>query len=227
MIKFKIDSSNFNLDDVVEGLRNRFKSALAATMGTVEQEARNIAASKLRTGLKNWNQGFKVEKVTDDMFLIVVEGQLANWMEDGIRVGEISDAIMKGNRAQHNKAEGKNYVDVPIAKDADSAGNISLGKKGGPVVNVKAFKSADDLMKNINSSDYKKGGIKQKQVIANRVKDIIKNVEPKTNSASYLTIRRVSDKSKWPSSPFAGAKVLDKLDKYIDDNIGQIIERFI
>lgn len=227
MFKFKFDTSDFDTSEILDGFRSRFKTATSSLMGQVKQEGERYAGTKLKKGLGSWKKGFRVDRVTDDFYLISVEGKMASWMEDGIKTGEISKDIMHGNRAESNKGEGKNYVDVPIAKDADAAGSMSLGKKGGPSVNVKAFANADSLMKFINTSDWKKGGIKQKQVVQSRVKDIIKNVEPKSGKVSYLTIRRVTDKSVWPKSPFAGAKVLDHLDKYINANIDQIFERFL
>lgn len=227
MLKFKFDTTDFDTSEIVSGLKVRVQSAFSSMMAEVNQEGQRFASSKLKKGLGNWRKGFKMHKVTDDLYLISVEGRLANWMEDGIKTGEVSKAIMSGNRAESNKAEGKNYVDVPITKDADAAGNMSLGKKGGPTVNIKSFANADQLMKFINTSDWKRGGTTQKQVIQSRVKDIIKNVEPKTGKASYLTIRRVTDKSIWPKTPFGGAKVLEHLDKYIDANIDKILSRFI
>lgn len=227
MFKFKFDTSDFDTSEIVEGFRSRFKAATAAMVADVNQEGRSYASTKLKVGLGNWNKGFKVHKVNDDFYVVSVEGKLAGWMEDGIKAGEVSKAIMQGNRAEVNKSEGKNYVDVPIMKDADAAGNMTLGKKGGPTVNVKAFANADQLMKNINASDWKRGGLKQKQVVQSRVKDIIKNVQPKTGKVSFLTIRRVTEKSTWPKSPFEGAKVLEHLDKYIDNNMDKILERFL
>jgi len=225
--KFKFDTSDFDVGEIVDGFRDRFKSATAAAMADAKQEAQRYASSKLKKGLGHWNKGLKMHKVSDDFYVISIEGQMAKWMEDGIKAGEISKAIMSGNRADSNKAEGKNYVDVPIAKDADAAGNMTLGKKGGPTVNIKAFANADQLMKSINTSDWKKGGIKQKQVVQSRVKDIIKNVTPATGKVSFMTIRRVTSKSVWPRSPYAGAKVLEHLDQYIDANFDKILARFM
>lgn len=224
-LKLKFDDVKF--DDVVDGLRDRFKAAVNATMEDAQAEAQAMASRRLRVGLKKWTDGFRFHKVSDEFYVISIEGKLANWMEDGIEPGEVSKAIMAGNRAEHNQGEGKNYVDVPIAKDADEMGNISLGKKGGPKVNVKAFANADQLMKYMNSSDWKKGGVKKKQVMASRVKDIIKNTEPTTGKTSYVTIRRVTPESQWPKSPFQGAHVLDDLGFHIEQNFGKILERFL
>lgn len=224
-LKLKFDDVKF--DDIVDGLRDRFKTAVNATMEDAQQEAQAMAARRLKVGLKKWTDGFRFHKVSDEFYVISIEGQMASWMEEGIQPGEVSRAIMQGNRAEANQGEGKNYVDVPIAKDADEMGNISLGKRGGPKVNVKAFANADALMKNINSSDWKKGGVKQKQVVASRVKDIIKNTSPKTGTTSYMTIRRVTPSSQWPKSAFKGAHVLDDLGYHIEQNFGKILERFL
>lgn len=226
-MRLKLKFEDVKFDDVVDGLRERFKAAVNATMEDAKQEAESMAARKLKVGLRKWTQGFRFHKVSDEFYVISIEGKMAMWMEDGIQPGEVSRSIMSGNRAEANQGEGKNYVDVPIAKNADDMGNMSLGKKGGPKVNVQAFANADAMLKHINSSDWKKGGIKQKQVIASRVKDIVKNTEPKTGSTSYMTIRRVTPSSMWPRSPFQGAKVLDDLGTHIDQNFAKILERFL
>ena len=226
MLKLKADLSDLNLDDFVEGVKSRFKSAVAVTVAQAKEDADKLASSKLKGGLEKWRNGFKVHRISDDMYLISIEGQLANWMEDGIQVGEISKAIMHGNRAESNKAEGKNYVDVPITKDADAAGNISLGKSG-TKLNVKAFASADALTKYMSSSDWKNGGIKKEKIVQQRIKDVLKVTKTEGKSPSYMTIRRVTPSSVWPSSPFSGAKVLDDLDRLINDNFEQILQRFL
>jgi len=226
MFKFKFDTSDFDASEIVDGFRSRFKSAVAALVSDVNSEADKVASLKLKVGLKKWKEGFKINKVTDDFYIISVTGQLANWMEQGMQAGEVSKAIMQGNRAEHNKSEGKNYVDVPIARDADAAGNMTLGKKG-PKVNVSAFKNADDLIKNVTFSDWKRGGVRQEKRIISRVQDIIKSTKPETGETNYLTIRRVTDKSQWPKTPFQGAKVLESLDTYIENNFDKILERMM
>lgn len=224
-IKFQFDNVSF--DDLVDGLQSKFKAAVSETMEGVQTQAQDLAAARLKTGLNKWKQGFRFHKVSDEFYIVSVEGQMAMWMEDGIEPGEVSRAIMSGNRAEVNASQGKNYVDVPIATNADEAGNISLGTSG-TKVNVKAFANADQLMKSITSSDWKKGGVKQKQVMHSRVKDIIKNTEPKqSGSTSYMTIRRVTSKSQWPKSPFKGAKVLDDLGDQLEQNFTQILERIL
>lgn len=220
-IKFNVDT---DLSGIVEGLQERFKTGMSAVMTEANDHAMHYASQKLRTGLSKWIKGYKVNKVSDEWYVISIEGQMANWMEDGMEAGELSKAIMSGNRASSNKAEGKNYVDVPIAKDSD---NLTVGGKSGPKLSVKAFKDADSMMKSFTTSDWKKGGTKQKQAMVNRVKDIVKNQDTKTGTTSYMTIRRVSEKSMWPKSPTSGAKVLDETANYLEQNFVTIMERYL
>lgn len=232
MFKFKFDKSSLDFSDVIDGLKDRVTAAFSAAMAEVNIEARRIADEKLKSASakQNWNRGFKLERLDDDNYLLMVEGVLANWMEEGIEVGEVSKSILGGNRAEANAAEGKHYVDVPIAKDADQAGNISLGKKAEPKINVRAFKDADALVKHINSSDWKRGGIKKKQVLNRRVQDLIHSFESQSGQVkhSYLTIRRLSANSKpWPKTPFKGAHVLDDLGSFLEHNIDRILERYL
>jgi hypothetical protein len=225
-MKLKLSFDDVDFSEVVDGIRDRFQAGVGALMSEADGYAKREASRRLKRGLSKWLNGFKINKVSNDFYIISIDGKLANWMEDGIQPGEISRAIMSGNRADVNRGEGKNYVDVPIAKDADAMGEITLGKSG-PKVQVSAFKDADSMLKSITTSDWKKGGTKKKQVIASRVQDIIKNVEPPTGKVSYLTIRRVTDDSMWPKSPFQGAKVLDDLGLYLENNFDKILERYL
>lgn len=221
MIKFdfKLDLTENELGDL---LRTRMHSALNVLMAEVASKGKALAAEKLKEGLEHWQRGFNVHKVDEDFFIVSVDGKLANWMEDGIKTGEVSKAIMSGNRAQINKGQGKDYVDVPFEKGVDANGNI--GKTG---VNIRAFANAEQLSKAVSFSDYKKRGIRQEQRVMSRVQEIIKSVEPKSSETKFLTIRRVTDDSVWPSSPFKGAKVLEDLSTFINENFDIIMARLI
>ena len=211
-IEFELDLSE---DELIDGIRANFHSAVNRTVGLVQNHARFLASKKLKAGLKHWEKGFAVDKITEGTWMISMTGRLANMMEDGIKVGELKDLILNGNRARINKAQGKDYVDVPIPLNADAVTGV-LGKTS---VSVQHFKDADAVMKNIKVSDWAKGGIKNEKRITQRVQDVIKSRKPNENAADsqYMVIRRVSAKSKgWPTSPFAGAKVFEALDSYLE-----------
>lgn len=229
--KVKLD---LNVDDIVSEIEPKLKAAGAATASTVYQRGFEFAKQAFgSSGFKNWSKGYKFAKVEDGLYVISIEGKLANMMEDGIQTGEISKLIMGGNRAQHNKAEGKDYVDVPIHKDADSAGNISIS---GQKFQVQNFKSADDLMKQFSKPEKKavkfsRGkGVEQEDRIVARAKKIeglIKSDNPADGSTAYMTIRRVTDDSVWPSSPYSGGKVLDQLDLEVERIFATMIDTFL
>ena len=221
-------------DDLISEIKPKLDAAGAATASAVFQRGLEFARQAFGTsGFKNWSKGYKFSKVEDGLYVISVQGKLANMMEDGIETGEISKMIMDGNRAQHNKAEGKNYVDVPIHKDADSAGNISIQ---GQKFQVQGFKNADEMMKqfskpenkNIKFSRGKEVEQEQRMVArAKKIKGLIKSQNPKDGSTAYMTIRRVGENSVWPASPYPGGKVLDKLDLEVERIFATMIETFI
>lgn len=221
-------------DDLISEIKPKLDAAGAATASAVFQRGLEFARQAFGTsGFKNWSKGYKFAKVEDGLYIISVEGKLANMMEDGIETGEISKMIMDGNRAQHNKAEGKNYVDVPIHKDADSAGNISIQ---GQKFQVQGFKNADEMMKqfskpenkNVKFSRGKEVEQEQRMVArAKKIEGLIKSQNPKDGSTAYMTIRRVGENSVWPASPYPGGKVLDKLDLEVERIFGMMLEAFL
>ncbi len=230
-IKAKLD---LKVDDIVADLEPKVKAAGAATANALYMKGLEYARQSFgASGFKNWSKGYKFAKIEAGLYVISVEGKLANMMEDGIETGEISKMIMDGNRAQHNKAEGKNYVDVPIHKDADSAGNISIQ---GQKFQVQGFKNADEMMKqfskpenkNVKFSRGKEVEQEQRMVArAKKIEGLIKSQNPKDGSTAYMTIRRVGENSVWPASPFPGGKVLDKLDLEVERIFATMIEAFL
>lgn len=230
-IKSKLD---FKADDIISEVEPKLKMAGSATASAVYQKGLEFARQAFgSSGFKNWSKGYKFAKVEDGLYIISLEGKLANMMEDGIETGEISKMIMGGNRAQHNKAEGKNYVDVPIHKDADSSGNISIQ---GQKFQVKGFKNADEMMKQFSKPENKQvkfsrgKEVEQEQRMVSRAKKIeglIKSQNSKDNSSAYMTIRRVGKDSVWPASPYSGGKVLDRLDLEVERIFATMIDTFI
>jgi hypothetical protein len=229
--KFKL---KLNVKDITEDIEPQLKQAGAATASAAYYRGLELAKSGFgSSGFKNWSKGYKFNKVDDGMYVIAVEGKLANMMEDGINTGEISEMLMKGTRASINKAQGKDYVDVPFHKDADAAGSVSIQ---GQKFQVQGFKNADEMMKQFSkpqskSVSFTKGsGIEKENRMISRAKklqDLIKSEDQKKGSTSYLTIRRVSEDSVWPASPYAGQKVLDKLSLEVEQIFAKMLETFV
>ena len=223
MLKFDFE---FDIDykDIKDALESRLKAATAYTAGATAQKAKDLAAQRLKSGLKLWNQGFSIDRIDDGFWVITIKGKLANMMEDGIKVDEIRKMVLGGNRAAHNRAEGKDYVDIPMAKDVD----MVSGQIRGTRINVAQFKNADEVLKSITFSDWKKGGVITKDRILRRVQDVIKSRTPETGKTQYLTIRRISSKGQpFPKNPFEGARVLEDLDNFIETTFEKGLRKFI
>lgn len=222
-LEFELD---FTEDEIVDGIRSNFNAAVANTVKLAQGRAHQIASQKLKSGLKFWEKGFAVDKITEGTWMITMTGKMANMMEEGFGTGEIKKMILSGNRAQYNKGQGKNYVDVPVHLDADSM----TGQVGKTKVSIQQFKDADAVIKSVKMSDWAKGGIKKENRITQRVNDVIKSRKPKDSDASsqYMVIRRVSAKSKgWPVNPFAGARVFEALDLYLEQAFEQSLEMLL
>lgn len=215
---------DLNMQDIQNDLKNRLKMTLSTFRPVLESKGRELAAKKLSTGLKHWDRGFSVNLVDENTCVCVLSGKLANWMESGMQVGDISKAVLAN--AKKVSKSGAKYADIPFIKEADSAGFIHSKKNVGTSANpeyqsykvhVSAFKDADSL-----SQAFSKAPRKTTQ----RVQNIIKST--KGGKSNYLTIRRVSSAGKpWPSSPTKKAEVFEDLARFIDDNISDILERFM
>jgi hypothetical protein len=230
-IKVKL---NTNVEDLAAELEPKVKLAGAATAQQLHQRGVELAKQGFGTsGFKHWSKGYKFAKVDDGMFIISVEGRFANMMEDGIATGEISKMIMNGPRAGHNKAQGKDYVDVPIHKDADAAGQVSIQ---GEKFQVQAFKSADEMLKHFSKPERtpvmftrgKNVGPAEDRIVSRskKLENLIKSENPKGGSTAYMTLHRVSEKSVWPKSPYAGQHVLDKLSLEVEHIFATMLNNF-
>lgn len=230
-IKAKLELS---AEQLVSGFKEKLALIGSATASALYDRGRQLASQSFgRSGFAKWNQGYKFSKIDDGIYVISVEGKLANMMEDGIKTGEISKMIMEGPRAQFNKAQNKNYVDVPIGKDADSNGTISIQ---GQKLQVQAFKSSDDLMAAFSKPEKKqvkfsaRPGVREEERIVQRAKAVeglIRSQKPNSNQTSYMVLKRVTDESTWPSSPYQGQDILGKLDLEVQKTFDTIVERLI
>lgn len=210
-------------EEVLEGVEAKVHMVTAYAAGVVAQKARELASQRLKSGLKLWDKGFSVHRIEPGHWVISITGKLANMMEDGIQVDEIRKMILGGNRAQVNKAEGKNYVDVPFMKDANAMRQLVSSSN----LDIKKFKSADELRRSIKFSDMKNGGIREENRLLKRVDNIIKSRKEESPKTQFLTIRRVSPKGKpFPENPFHGARVLDELDRELELAFDRGLRRF-
>lgn len=223
MIKFdaKLD---LNVDDIVNPIKKELDQALSATSVLVAEKAKQQASKSLKSGLKHWEKGFSVNRIGEGEWIISLTGKLAEMMEEGFTPQEYKNLILDGNRAKHNKAQGKDYVDVPIALNADAM----TGKIGRTEISVQHFRSADDILKTFTKSSAPKGvGVEAQLTRYNRVKDVISNKPPKGGKSSYLLIRRLTRDSKWPDHTYQGAKVFESIDSYIETAFMESLNKFV
>lgn len=217
-VDFQLDAS-----ELTEGIDKHLEAVTATVAGVVGEKAKEIASRKLKSGLKWWEKGFSIDNVGDGVWVLSITGKLAEMMEDGFGPGAISDLILGGNRYKHNKAQGKNYVDVPLPKQVITQNQTIQGTS----IRVAQFTDIQEFQKQFTFSDYKKGGVKNKKRLVKRVGDVIQTRKNEKSDASFMTIRRLTPNSKWPEHPFSGAKVFDALDHDIETAFDKALQKLM
>jgi hypothetical protein len=232
---------DFNYKDLASELSSELDQALIETKTKLANEAYKEgfthAHKKLgKSGFSLWSKDYKIEPGNDGEFIISITGKLAEAIDRGWNVGEISKMLMDGPRASFNRGEGKNYVDVPISKDADSKGMFNIPGLG--KVQVTKFKNAHDV--EAQFSQGRSGPPKTMQRIVERAKkenlaknatkdqqkavqNLIKSTDPATKTTTHLMIKRVTDKSMWPKTHTKGPEALKIVGKYFEDNFDRIL----
>lgn len=214
-MKFTLELGNLERE-LVASIKDRFYDSFEAAANQANQDAMAEAQSKLKSGLSKWIEGYTFKKLGKGVYVLAISGQLPGMMENGIDVGEISKMIMGGNRAKHNAAEGKDYVDVPMAKDG---------------MQVNFHTDADSMVqsfqrKEVKFSDLRRGGVRKENRMVRRMQDSVIESRKELNdpNPSFLTIRRVTDKSVWPKQRFEGAQAFDEAARKFADNFTRIFE---
>ena len=220
-----VDLTAKELEEAITPNLNMVAGVASVEVGNKMQE---LAAASLKSGLEHWQKGFKVDKVSDDLYILSLEGKLANMMEDGFSGKEFVNMIMNGNRAKTNKAAGKPYVDVPMPM-FQGGGIVEDKYDGTGSVHINQFRSGADVIKSVTTSDWKKGGTKNVNKLQQRVKDIIRNRESQQKDAklSFVTIRRVTANSEWKSWRGAHVFTMAELDSYTDTAFQVALEKLI
>ena len=213
-LSFKLDLGDLERE-LVAGIKQKFDAAFEASANKADQEAQAYAASKLKSGLSKWIDGYSFKRISKDMYVLAISGELADMMEDGIEVGQISKMIRSGNRWTHNVAEGKDYVDVPMPDNN---------------VTVNFHKDADSLTKSFQSKEIKlsdlKTGVRKETRLVKRVNAMAIESRKTMNdpNPAFLSIRRVTKDSVWPKQKFQGAKSFEEAAKNFADNFTQMLE---
>jgi hypothetical protein len=206
------------LQKLIEEIKRRTQVGVKNLIADMfPNKVQELVETKLKSdsAKKNWLNGFHFETVVEgESYLVALTGKLALWMEDGFKPGEISNAILNGSRAKYNKETGKKYVDVPLP-----ASGISIQK----------FRNADEAIQNVKPKEFTAtspgGSIGQAGALNARVKDIIKSQAGTNIKPSYLTIKRVTQDSKWPEQGWDGAQIFKALEEYFAQHVHEYVQR--
>ena len=224
---FKLTGDVDFISDLEKEITDAAEQAVSDTIGKLESKMREKAGRNLSSGsFDRWDKGFSVDEVANNTYVITLEGSIANIIDKGWKAGEISDNIMKGPRATYNKAQGKDYVDVPIGVEKpaflDADGLMSQFKK-----QSYRFSNSGQPGKpatRVESRETRRLNKKAQNQVEDRLKNIIESRKSLATPSKYLVIKRVNNNTQWPKSPIPGAGTFE--DNPVND-IGSYFEEFL
>lgn len=214
---YKLDISIDQLGkELISEIKDKAQRAFTKTAIKASFHAQSLAASKLDDSREIWKRGFKVIYKTNGEFVMQMDGELANLIEEGYNPGAFNKMIMNGQRAKHNKAQGKNYVDVPISS-----------KKMPSSVTAR---SGDDLLKEFTVKKYTISDFQNKKIredeprLTRAIKtfengkksQILESKKFKSGSSSFIKFVRVTDTSTFPKKGFTGAQIFREVERMLD-----------
>ena len=212
-------------DDLEKEIKTAFDQAASETVNTIERKLKEKAQSTLSmASYDRWDKGFSVDEVSPGTYVLTLTGEIANIIDRGWKAGEISKNLMEGPRATHNKAQGKDYVDVPIGVekpallDADALMNqfkkgtyefSNRGQKG-----KSATRLEDRHTRRLNK--------KAQGVVEDRLKNIIESRKSLEGPSKFMVIKRVTKDTRWPATDIAGPRSfegspIDEIGKYFEE----------
>lgn len=208
-------------DELARSIEPNLRTAVGYTTARMHEKAKEIAARKLKKGLKHWNRGLKIntDRAGEGVWILSIEGKLAGWMEEGFSGEEFKQSILTGNRAKYNEKDNKKYVDVPIEKSGASFIQALEQTR----LDIGQVTSGVDVIARI--SDWKKKGVVKEKKVVQRAKDIIKSRGEARTDVKFMTIRRVTEDSTW--NGFGGTKVLEDLDFFIEQAFENALNRLL
>ncbi len=228
-----------NLSDEIEAAINQAVSDVAKG---AYAEAIRLANKKLKTTRQDYVQALRLEQIDDNIYILSLDGRLANATEDGYGTFDMKPGLINGPKSKVSK-EGFRYNTVPFFHSPNSKAPLS---DYGEFLRsqVKEIIKKNKLNRVFKNPD----GGKPLQGVVARVKNTgIKDLEglvkiqktyEKTTQSIYMTFRRVSSKSglpdpqrqilmgpsdAWIHPGYQGAKIFPLIEDYIQEEFENII----
>lgn len=244
-VKIKAEELGLEIDNLAPWIEAELQDAVknlahaAHTSMISEIQSRRMSPGNRQDYLK----GLKFVDIGDDSYLIYLEGDWANKLEEGFEPYDMKDTLLKSTKittsgepwVKTNK-KGKKYASVPFSfkphsKDvgsgdlaSDIKSLVAKNSKGKMQAITKTFKDIDGnaiqgrVASIKNAENENLSGLTKYQHVSDSGKV----------SSMYMTFRVISEDSKgWQHPGFAGHKIFEDVEKYVDQEMENILTNLL
>lgn len=218
-----------SLDNISKRTEQALNDAIKNIAYLAYSEAQRLAQEKLITSRQDYLSGLKFEQLDDNVYLIWLEGDPANAIEEGWSSFDMKPGLLSGPNAKVT-AKGTRFNTVPFqqrpfSKAKSSAGVRTMRDAVNRLIKEQGF---DKIIQEKGrpkigvAATIKNTGIRDLEGLVK----IQKEYEGRVQS-TYLTFRRVSDNSapdKWIHPGYVGAKIFKDVEQYVDREVDRILK---
>ncbi len=255
-IQLKAEALGLDLEDIADNLigefNNNIRDLAHGTYAMIVSQAQEKAGRRNLDYLK----GLSFDVIGENEYLISLEGEYPNKIEDGIPSMDMREYMLKsdktvsvGSRAgepwvQLSK-KGHKYAHVPMEK-RPNAKNPGASDMAGLIQKMKAVNQSGKLQKITQIFKDKSGNpLSGKVAVMNNFKgldsnsknleglvkyqQILKGKDGKDRVAStYMVYRTISENGKaWMAPAFEGVKAFAAAEVWLDEQLALILENFL
>ena len=196
------------------------KDLAHSAFATIQSQAHE----KLHSTKNDYLSGLKLEEVGENSYIIYLEGDWANSLEDGFNGFDIAKGILASPKAKTAQA-GHKYQNVPLPPQKPQGGTMSDALKG--LKGVNTVSGIEQRLTKVFKDPA--GNPMQGKVAVSTTGGITKyqRQHPKSIQSIYIAYRTVSEKGKeWLHPGFEGIKAFEEAEKQLVKNIEQIVRKF-
>lgn len=239
-------AAEYRLQEAQEAVGNAVQAAFATIVATVQR--------KLKTTKDEYLKGLKIDKIGPFAWVIYLEGDFANSLEDGKESFDMKPGMLASNKTVEVGAragepwvqkakDGHRFAYVPMDHNPNAKGSDYAAHLGGIIRNFTAPNAAGGMQKLTSVFKDTAGNALEGQVASvsgHGIKDLENLIKyqkvytsqkgKKMTSSIYRTYRVVSDNSPdsaWRHPGFKAVKAFDEAQRMLETEIDNILKKVL
>lgn len=235
-IKVSIEAEKLgkSLDNLSKELEQALYNAVDELAFAAKDRAIQLAQSKLKTTREDYINGLTLEKIDENIWLLSLQGDLPNAVEDGWPSFDQKSGLINGPKSKIGK-NGSRYNTVPfqIRPYSETPLNQRSSNLRDIAKSIIKERKLDRIFKDTNTGLPKQGIVAR--VRNTGIKDLegmvkVQKTYNKITQSQYFTFRRVSsnsDPSKWIHPGYNGARIFPMIEEFIKSELEHILSKLL